>query len=43
MNQNSKNICYSALPVLTALVFGSLGTTTIFAEDANISFISDNV
>jgi len=40
---NKKQSLLFALPVLAALVFGSLGTTNAFAEDANISLIPDNV
>jgi len=40
---NKKHSLLYALPVLAALVFGSLGITNAFAEDANISLIPDNV
>ncbi|MCV0409800.1 hypothetical protein [Nitrosopumilus sp.] len=44
MKQNTKkHSLLLALPVLTALVFGTLGITSAFAEDANIGLIPENV
>lgn len=44
MKQNiKKHSLLLALPVLAALVFGSLGTTNVFAENANVGLIPDNV
>ncbi len=40
---NKKHSLLIAIPVLAALVFGSLGTTDAFAEYANISLVPDNV
>ena len=40
---NKKHSLLFAIPVLAALVFGSLGTTSAFAEDANDSLVPDNV
>ncbi len=40
---NKKHSLLFAIPVLAALVFGSLGTTNAFAEDANTSLVPDNV
>ena len=44
MKQNhKKHSLLFALPVLAVLVFGSIGTTNVFAEDANTGFIPTNV
>ena len=40
---NKKHSLLFTLPVLAALVFGTLGATNAFAEDADIGFIPDNV
>ena len=40
---NKKQLLLFALPVLAAIIFGSLGATSAFAEDANISLVPDNV
>ncbi|MEE8180923.1 MAG: hypothetical protein V3T67_03685 [Nitrosopumilaceae archaeon] len=40
---NKKHSLLIAIPVLAALVFGILGTTSAFAEAANISLVPDNV
>ena len=40
---NKKHSLLIAIPVLAALVFGSLGTTDAFAEYANISLVPNNV
>ena len=40
---NKKHSLLFALPVLAVLVFGSIGTTNVFAEDANNGFIPANV
>jgi len=40
---NKKHSLLFALPVLAVLVFGSIETTNVFAEDANPSFIPTNV
>jgi hypothetical protein len=40
---NKKHSLLFAIPVLVALVFGSLGTTNAFAEDASNSLVPDNV
>lgn len=40
---NKKHSLLFALPVLAVLVFGSIGTTNVFAEDANTGFIPTNV
>jgi hypothetical protein len=40
---NKKHSLLFALPVLAALVFGSIGTTSVFAEDANNGFIPTSV
>ncbi len=40
---SKKHSLLFTIPVLTALVFGSLGTTDVFAEYANISLVPDNV
>jgi len=40
---NKKHSLLFALPVLAVLVFGSIGTTNVFAEDANNGFIPTNV
>ncbi len=40
---SKKHLLLFAIPVLAALVFGSLGTTDAFAEYANISLVPDNV
>ena len=40
---NKKHSLLFALPVLTVLVFGSIGTTNVFAEDANNGFIPTSV
>ena len=44
MKQNhKKHSLLFALPVLAVLVFGSIGTTNVFAEDANNGFIPTGV
>ena len=44
MKQTSKkHSLLFALPVLAVLVFGSIGTTNVFAEDANTGFIPTTV
>jgi hypothetical protein len=40
---NKKHSLLFALPVLAVLVFGSIGTTSVFAEDANNGFIPTTV
>jgi hypothetical protein len=40
---NKKHSLLFALPVLAVLVFGSIGTTNVFAEDANNGFIPTGV
>jgi len=40
---NKKHSLLFAIPVLAALVFGTLGATDAFAEAANISIVPDNV
>lgn len=40
---NKKHSLLFALPVLAVLVFGSIGTTSVFAEDANNGFIPTSV
>jgi len=40
---NKKHSLLFAIPVLAALVFGSLGATNAFAENANNSLVPDNV
>ena len=40
---NKKHSLLIAIPVLAALVFGTLGTASAFAEAANISLVPDNV
>jgi len=40
---NKKHSLLFALPVLAVLVFGSIGTTSVFAEDANNGFIPTGV
>ena len=40
---NKKHSLLFALPVLAVLVFGSIGTTNVFAEDANNGFIPTTV
>jgi hypothetical protein len=40
---NKKHSLLFALPVLAVLVFGSTGTTNVFAEDAKIGFIPTDV
>ncbi len=40
---NKKHSLLFALPVLAVLVFGSIGTTNVFAEDANNGFIPTSV
>jgi len=40
---NKKHSLLFALPVLAVLVFGSIGTTNVFAEDANTGFIPTDV
>lgn len=44
MKQNTKkHSLLLALPVLAALVFGTLGISSAFAEDANIGVVPENV
>jgi len=43
MKQNITKHSLLALPVLAVLVFGSLGTTNVFAENAIIDLIPNNV
>jgi hypothetical protein len=40
---NKKHSLLFAIPVLAALVFGSLGTTNAFAQDPSNSLVPDNV
>ena len=40
---NKKHSLLFALPVMAVLVFGSIGTTNVFAEDANNGFIPTGV
>ena len=40
---NKKHSLLFALPALAALVFGSIGTTNAFAEDASLDFVPENV
>jgi hypothetical protein len=40
---NKKHSLLFAIPIFAALVFGSLGITSAFAEDANTSLVPDNV
>ena len=40
---NKKHSLLFALPVLAVLVFGSIGTTSVFADDANNGFIPTDV
>jgi hypothetical protein len=40
---NKKHSLLFALPVLAVLVFGSIGTTNVFAEDTNNGFIPTSV
>ena len=40
---NKKHSLLFTLPVLAVLVFGSIGTTSVFAEDANNGFIPTSV
>jgi len=40
---NKKHSLLFALPVLAVLVFGSIGTTNVFAEDTNTGFIPTDV
>ena len=43
MQQNAKkHSLLFALPVLAAIVFGTIGTSHAFAEDVGVGFVSDN-